>query len=130
MQLRCTRQSRDTCSLRMDCVARGRLTSLRGRSSTWGGAAWRSDDFRRTRSSSCAPRGRASSSTMEWALGHRWKAKLVLLAHSEERASTLTEVITEWQEVNRSVPLVARALTMRHAAGDGADACLGSAAVL
>ena len=29
----------------------------------------------------------------------RWKAKLVLLAHSEERASTLTEVITEWQKV-------------------------------
>ena len=27
----------------------------------------------------------------------RWKAELVLLAHSEERASTLTEVITEWQ---------------------------------
>ena len=60
----------------------------------------------------------------------RWKARLVLLTPSEERASTLTEVITEWQEVNRSVPLVARALTMRHAAGDGADACLRSAAVL
>src|SRR5207248_9772135 len=30
----------------------------------------------------------------------RWKARLVLLTPSEERASTLTEVITEWQEVN------------------------------
>jgi hypothetical protein len=29
----------------------------------------RSDDFRRTPSSSCSPRGRACSSTMKWALG-------------------------------------------------------------
>jgi hypothetical protein len=47
----------------------------------------------------------------------QWKAELLLLAHSEERASSLTEVISEWQKVNRCVPLVARALTMRHAAG-------------
>ena len=47
----------------------------------------------------------------------RWRAELVVLAHSEERASSLTQVIAEWQKVNRSVPLVARALTMRHAAG-------------
>src|SRR5207248_9796562 len=36
-------------------LRRTRLTSLRGRSSTWGGVAWRSDDFRRTPSSSCSP---------------------------------------------------------------------------
>ena len=47
----------------------------------------------------------------------RWRAELFLLAHSEERASSLTQVIAEWQKVNRSVPLVARALPMRHAAG-------------
>jgi hypothetical protein len=47
---------------------------------------------------------------------HR-KAELVLLVHSEERALTVAQVITEWQKVNRSVPLVAGALTMRRAAG-------------
>ncbi len=47
----------------------------------------------------------------------RWKAELVLLVHSEERAASLTNVIAEWQKVNRSVPLVARALTMGQAAG-------------
>jgi hypothetical protein len=48
--------------------------------------------------------------------GH-WKAELVFLVHSEERASSLTQVIAEWHKVNRSVPLVARALTMRQAVG-------------
>jgi len=47
----------------------------------------------------------------------RWKAELVLLAHSEERALSLAQVIAEWQKVNRAVPLVARPLTMRQAAG-------------
>ena len=47
----------------------------------------------------------------------RWKAELVLLVHSEERASSLTQVIAEWQKVNRSVPLAARAFTVRLAAG-------------
>ena len=46
-----------------------------------------------------------------------WKAELVLLADSEERASNLAQVIAGWQKVNQSVPLVVRALTMRQAAG-------------
>jgi len=46
-----------------------------------------------------------------------WKAELVLLTHSEDRASCLAQVIAEWQKVNRAVPLVARAVTMRQAAG-------------
>ncbi len=46
----------------------------------------------------------------------QWKAELVLLVHSEERASSLTHVIADWQKVSRSVPLVVRALTMRQVA--------------
>jgi hypothetical protein len=45
-----------------------------------------------------------------------WKAELVLLVHSDERASNLAEVIAEWREVNRAVPLLARALSFRQAA--------------
>jgi hypothetical protein len=45
-----------------------------------------------------------------------WKAELVLLVHSDERASNLTEVIAAWRKVNRAVPLLTRALTFREAA--------------
>jgi len=45
-----------------------------------------------------------------------WKTELVLLVHSDERASNLAEVIGEWRTLNRAVPLVARALTFRQAA--------------
>jgi len=45
-----------------------------------------------------------------------WKAELVLLVHSDERASDLAEFIAEWQKVNRAVPLVVRALSFRQAA--------------
>lgn len=40
-----------------------------------------------------------------------WKAELVLLVHSDERAATLAEVIAKWRTVNRAVPLAVRALT-------------------
>jgi hypothetical protein len=40
-----------------------------------------------------------------------WKAELVLLVHSEERASLLADVIAEWRTLNRAVPLAVRALT-------------------
>jgi hypothetical protein len=45
-----------------------------------------------------------------------WKAELVLLVHSEQRASYFVEVIREWQTLNRAVPLVIHALSFRHAA--------------
>ena len=44
-----------------------------------------------------------------------WKAELLLLAHSDEQASNLTEVIAEWRAVNRTVPLLTRALSFREA---------------
>ena len=43
-------------------------------------------------------------------------AELVLLVHSEERASKLGEVIAEWRKVKRAVPLVVRPLTFPQAA--------------
>ena len=56
-----------------------------------------------------------------------WKSELVLLVDSEERASGLTEVIAEWQKLNRAVPLVVRALTLRQVAAllHGPDAAPG-----
>lgn len=45
-----------------------------------------------------------------------WKAELVFLVHSAERAANLTRVIQEWQEHNHAVPLVARALSFSQAA--------------
>ena len=45
------------------------------------------------------------------------KAELVLLVHSEERASSVTQAIAEWHKIKRSVPVLARALTMVQAAG-------------
>ena len=55
---------------------------------------------------------RQTSSTPLYAQKYpdHWKAELVLFAHAEERASSLSHVIAEWQKVNRSVPLVVRAL--------------------
>ncbi|HEY4885767.1 MAG TPA: hypothetical protein VII08_19240 [Myxococcales bacterium] len=44
-----------------------------------------------------------------------WKAELVLLVHSEERASHLANVIAEWRTLNRAVPLIVTALTMQQA---------------
>ena len=40
-----------------------------------------------------------------------WKAELVFLVHSDERASNLGEVIREWRTLNRAAPLVVRALS-------------------
>ncbi len=45
-----------------------------------------------------------------------WKAELVLLVHSDERASNLAEVIKEWRTLNRAAPLVIRALSFRQTA--------------
>ena len=39
------------------------------------------------------------------------EAELVLLVHSDERASNLGEVIREWRTLNRAAPLVVRALS-------------------
>src|SRR5712664_738961 len=44
-----------------------------------------------------------------------WKAELVLLVHSEERASHLAEVIREWRTLNRAAPLLVRALSFQQA---------------
>jgi hypothetical protein len=44
-----------------------------------------------------------------------WKAELVLLVHSDERASRLAEVIADWRTLNRAAPLVARALIFQQA---------------
>ena len=57
----------------------------------------------------------------------RWKAELVLLAHSEERASTLTEVINR---VAKGQPLRTARREGAHDAACCRYACLGSAAVL
>src|SRR5207245_11135645 len=45
-----------------------------------------------------------------------WNAELVLLVHSDERASDLAEVVAGWRTVTRAVPLPVRALTFRQAA--------------
>jgi hypothetical protein len=45
-----------------------------------------------------------------------WNAELVLLVHSEERASNLAGVIDEWRTLNRAVPLAVSALSFRQAA--------------
>ena len=44
-----------------------------------------------------------------------WKAELVLLVHSEERASHLAEIIREWRTLNRAAPLLVRALSFQQA---------------
>src|SRR4051812_1468137 len=46
-----------------------------------------------------------------------WRAELVFLVHSEERAANLTGVIAGWREQNKAVPLVATALSFAQAAG-------------
>ena len=38
-----------------------------------------------------------------------WKAELVMLVQSDERAADFAEVIAEWRTLNRAVPLVVRA---------------------
>jgi len=45
-----------------------------------------------------------------------WKAELVLLVHSDERAAAFAEVVAEWRTLNHAVPLVVRALTFWQAA--------------
>jgi len=45
-----------------------------------------------------------------------WKAELVFLMHSEQRAANLVAIIDQWRGQNRAVPLVARALSFGQAA--------------
>jgi hypothetical protein len=46
-----------------------------------------------------------------------WKAELVLLVHSDERATHLAELIGQWRTAgNRALPLVIRALSFPQAA--------------
>jgi hypothetical protein len=45
-----------------------------------------------------------------------WRAELVFLVHSEERAANLSGVIAGWREQNKAVPLVATALSFAQAA--------------
>jgi Replication-relaxation len=58
-----------------------------------------------------------------------WSAELVLLVHSEERASHFGEVIGQWRTLNRAVPLVVHALSFPQAPGllhsrlDPSDEC-------
>ena len=51
----------------------------------------------------------------------RWKAELVLLVHSDERAVKSGGVIEEWRKWNRAVPLQVRALTLSQAANHFRD---------
>jgi hypothetical protein len=44
-----------------------------------------------------------------------WKAELVFLVHSAERAANLSKIIQDWHERNRAAPLVARALSFTEA---------------